>query len=127
MNGQRILSRIGRRIPAWLRALRARMLLEGYAGHLGTDEVACPACRGGGAANGQPLERCPICRGFGDVPGPLAWWYEDQLRRALVGSRPRLPSGERQSARPIPLRYGRLAELCCKVHGEVESCHDISG
>ena len=83
MNRKRFIRSLGRRVPRLLRGLRARLLLEREADHMGTEEVRCPACDGTGLLNDEPMERCPICRGFLNVPGALADWFEVQMRRAL--------------------------------------------
>lgn len=70
------------RVPAWLRALRARLLLEQYAESLGVQEVECPACGGNGWFDRRRLTSCPICRGFREVPVSLAEWYEGELLRS---------------------------------------------
>ena len=70
---------IAKRVPGWLRDLRARLLLEAWAEFMGVPETECPACDGLGRLDGWPLQRCPICMGFGEVPCSLAEWFEHQV------------------------------------------------
>lgn len=83
MNRKRVIRSLGRHVPRWLRGLRARLLLERQADHMGIKEVRCPACEGTGLLSDGPIERCPICRGFLNVPSALADWFEVQMRRAV--------------------------------------------
>jgi len=65
-------------IPADLRSLRGRMMLESENEFIGVDEVPCPACDGDGWLSRRRLERCPVCVGFCDVPEGLADWFRAQ-------------------------------------------------
>jgi uncharacterized Zn finger protein (UPF0148 family) len=68
-------------MPARLRELRARLMLEECNESLGVPEAPCPACGATGWTNRQALVSCPICAGFQQVPEPLAKWYVDESAR----------------------------------------------
>jgi hypothetical protein len=70
--------RLAARVPAALKVMRARQMLESEQESLGIDEVACPACEGTGWLSRRRLERCPICCGFREVPAGLADWFRAQ-------------------------------------------------
>jgi len=109
--------RIARRMPADLRELRGKLMLEGLCVTLGVQEVACPACRGSGWLDRAALERCPVCLGFLEVPDRLADWFGAQLRAAGAASvRPMRQGLLRAVGVPDGERYGRLAELHYRVH-----------
>jgi len=100
-----------RHMPKPLRALRARVMLEGLADALGVEEVSCPACAGTGWLDRRRLEPCPICGGFREVPGPLADWFD--------ASRDVLAEGGKALNWPIrrlPERRGRAGEVSYRVH-----------
>ena len=65
-------------VPADLRLMRARQMLESEQEFLGVDEVACPGCEGTGWLSRRRLERCPLCCGFREVPVGLADWFRAQ-------------------------------------------------
>ena len=76
---QRVFVRmIAAQVPAGLRAMRGRMMLETVHEFLGVDEVPCPACAGSGWLSRRRLERCPLCCGFREVPVGLADWFRVQ-------------------------------------------------
>ncbi len=78
MNARRIARTVAACVPAHLRRLRGRLMLEGEATFLGVEELRCPACRGQGWLNRRRLEACTLCCGFGEVPDGLAEWYRAQ-------------------------------------------------
>ena len=109
MNGRhRCVRKIAARVPAGLRALRGRALLDEYVGHMGLEEVECPACGGTGFIAERSMEYCPICLGFEEVPGSLAAWFEEELGREADVGAGRFCS--RSPAEPAGTRYGRCAE-----------------
>lgn len=77
---QRVFVRmIAAQVPARLRAMRGRMMLQSVHEFLGVDEVPCPACAGSGWLSRRRLERCPLCCGFREVPVGLADWFRVQM------------------------------------------------
>ena len=78
MRERMIVRMIAAQIPAELRQMRARMMLESEHEFLGVDEVPCPACAGSGWLSRRLLERCPVCCGFRQVPVGLADWYRSR-------------------------------------------------
>ena len=77
---QRVFVRmIAAQVPAGLRAMRGRMMLQSVHEFLGVDEVPCPACAGSGWLSRRRLERCPLCCGFREVPVGLADWFRVQM------------------------------------------------
>ncbi|MHC5034517.1 MAG: hypothetical protein ACYTFZ_05735, partial [Planctomycetota bacterium] len=88
MTDLRAVGRIAARIPAELKELRGKLMLEFVCTTLGVEEVTCPACRGAGRLRAGDQERCPLCCGFQEVPDRLAHWFRAQIRLA----RPRPPS-----------------------------------
>lgn len=115
MNHSVAILKLVTRVPRWLRALRARMLLDECAERLGVREVECPACGGGGWLNEKRLERCPICCGFRQVPRSLAEWVERELLKLemarLMQSLPRCA----REPEPEGMRYGRCGEVLHRV------------
>ncbi len=75
MRDRAIVRELAARVPADLRRMRARQMLESEQEFLGTDEVACPGCGGTGWLSRRRLERCPLCYGFREVPVGLAEWF----------------------------------------------------
>ena len=94
---------IARRVPRWLRHLRAQALLEGRAAFLGIREVECPACRGGGWLDLAHWEPCPLCRGFRELPRSLAVWFDRQITGDATRAHLRAMALSRG-------RYGRMAD-----------------
>ena len=117
MRGSGLIRRIAARMPAQLRELRAKLMLDVVCESLGVEEVACPACKGTGRLKGRALERCPVCCGFQEVPDRLADWFNARLGGARAGVQ-RRPTGRpaRRPSGPVGERYGRLAEQPCRVH-----------
>ena len=76
-------------MPADLRSLRGKLMLEAFAEVLGVVEVECPACRATGWLDRRRLEVCPICCGFREVPDRLADWFRKEVQRRLASRRSR--------------------------------------
>ncbi len=74
-------------VPADLRLMRARQMLESEQEFLGVDEVACPGCEGTGWLSRRRLERCPLCCGFREVPVGLADWFRAQTAETTTTTR----------------------------------------
>lgn len=75
MRDRAIVRKLAARVPADLRRMRARQMLESEQESLGVDDVPCPGCGGTGWLNRRDLERCPLCCGFQEVPEGLAEWF----------------------------------------------------
>lgn len=82
MRKRMLVCMLAARVPADLRVMRARQMLESEQEFLGVDEVACPGCDGTGWMNRRRLERCPLCCGFREVPARLADWFRAQTAGA---------------------------------------------
>ncbi len=48
-------------MPAEMRALRARAMLEAECETLGVADVTCPGCEGDGWLERRSFEFCPVC------------------------------------------------------------------
>ncbi|MHC4481234.1 MAG: hypothetical protein ACYS8K_03235 [Planctomycetota bacterium] len=111
---------IARRMPARLRELRGKLMIEGLCESLGVAEVACPACRGSGWLARPEGEHCPICCGFLEVPDQVADWFRVRARSARSPRRSPLSGGRPAGAGPHPAssgeRWGRLAGARYRVH-----------
>ena len=59
-------------LPAGLKALRGKLMIEPLVQQTGVPERRCPVCEGSGWLDAVALERCPVCIGFGEVPSELA-------------------------------------------------------
>jgi len=130
MKKQEEIRKLGNRIPRWLRGLRAKMLLSQYTGHLGTEEETCPACAGQGMLGATPLRRCPVCRGFGEVPPPLARWFEDELARLRLAGERRERAAQDRRRRPslsAPARLGEQVYRVCLPETSQVICTDTIG
>ena len=119
---------LARRVPAPLRALRAKLMIESLCETLGVEEVACPACGGSGWLERSVLRSCPLCLGCREGPDRLAEWFTSRVSASgrdgpsrrreprhpdvvPADSVPRAPSPAGQSE-----RYGRLAETLHRAH-----------
>ena len=116
MNWNRLVRRIGRRIPGQLRDLRGRMLLSGFAAHAGEGEVPCRACGGRGSLSPTRWRRCPICMGFQEVPRKLDFWFQREALSLQEPDRPAPPAGAvvPNPGPPAP-RIGLAGELAHRV------------
>ncbi len=107
-------------IPAPLRSIRRRLMLETECWSLGAEERVCPACEGSGWLDADAWEHCPICCGFRDVPLALALWFKTALAQAQGVARPALGAHgfvPNDGAPAIPReRLGRLAGSAYRVH-----------
>lgn len=129
MRGQATVAEIAAHMPAELKALRAKLMLEALCEALGVEETTCPACRGSGWLDEGSLAHCPLCIGFQEVPVRLADWFDDQMRAARSLSQRRAQRRGRTGVAVEPVdreppgpggkavseRYGRLAEQAYHV------------
>jgi hypothetical protein len=119
MSRRQVVKDIARRIPAELKRLRGKLMLEVLCETLGVAEVVCPACNGSGWLEVRLLERCPICCGFLEVPDGLAEWFKANIRRrtegrgSTAGPHDFLP--EHESAASAIERHGRTGEVVYSV------------
>jgi hypothetical protein len=96
MSRQGAVVRAAASVPAELRTLRAKLMLEPLCEALGVEETPCPACKGCGWLDSLALVRCPLCLGFREVPVRLADWFSDRM--LAVEARSLLPRGRRGHA-----------------------------
>jgi hypothetical protein len=127
MTRQTAVRNVAARVPAELRSLRAKLMLESLCEALGVEETACPACRGSGWLDRTVLARCPLCVGFREVPERLAVWFGDQMLATSSVGPNRAPqrggsAAEPEDRRPpdpgravYSARRGRLAERVYRV------------
>ncbi len=85
MDRRRLVRSLAVSIPADLRSLRGKVMLESLCEVLGVEETGCPACRGTGWLDRRRLESCPICCGFREVPEALAQWFRIEMHRRAEG------------------------------------------
>lgn len=125
MSRRSVVRGIARRIPAHLKELRGKLMLEAISETLGVAEARCPACEGAGCLDGDALEYCPVCCGFEEVPDRLADWFKAQFRRTREGRRPGSHAALRARNHAIGIpsagRCGRLAERPLRVHVPLET------
>ena len=62
-------------IPADLKELRGKLMLECLCDALGVEERPCPACGGTGWLGAVGGRACPLCLGFLAMPTRLADWF----------------------------------------------------
>jgi hypothetical protein len=74
-------------VPARMKRLRGRLMLDELTDALGTADAVCPACSGTGWLDAGLMEDCPVCLGFREVPASLADWFRDRLKAMLNGRR----------------------------------------
>jgi len=110
---------IAAQMPADLKGLRGKLMLEVMAETLGVVEVRCPACAGCGWLDRRSLEPCPICKGFMEVPDRLADWFNARMCHAAAEPP---PSGHAPAAAYCSMaeRPGRLAEMTYRAHLPIE-------
>ncbi len=110
-----VVRRIACQMPADLKDLRGKLMLEAAAQTLGVVEVRCPACAGSGWLDRRSLEPCPICNGFIEVPDRLADWFNARMCGAAAEG---APSGHRLAAAvpSIVERPGRRAATSRRAH-----------
>lgn len=123
---QRAVAGIASGVPAELRALRAKLMLEPLCEALGVEETACPACKGTGWLDVTTLARCPLCLGFREVPVRLADWFDDRklALEARLHARSARAGGDVEPIdsmppdpciRPVSVRWGGPAERVHRV------------
>jgi len=113
MNWKQWVRTIGDSMPSELRGLRARMLLDVFAAHMGIAEVKCSACSGRGTLPATRWERCPICKGFQEIPRPLNDWFQEEMLRVQEQGQAggRVDGADQAGLSPLRGRLGRAAEL----------------
>jgi hypothetical protein len=119
MSRRQVVRNIAREMPADLKELRGKLMIEVLCATLGVEEVACPACNGSGWLDRRSLERCPVCCGFLEVPDRLAEWFRAEFRRGMAPQgASRAPRGslpEYGSAGSAIERHGRIGEVAYSV------------
>jgi hypothetical protein len=116
------LERIASAMPAPLRRLRVRLLLEDLSESIGMGDVPCPGCRGSGWADAVRLQLCPLCGGFERVPLSVAEWFRSCCKRGASVAR-RVPVYHSATQRAVEMlkpprgeRLGRMAFEPTRLH-----------